>query len=195
MIIKIIPETDEERNRFNECFSTNEIVHSGIREYFVFGNKISQDGQANDFHEWTGSPRYLMGNLRYFFEVVNDERRAKESNGQSIQPPQQTQHPQRTQKINFPNKNIPQNPEDLENELNKINHPKIVMENRTPKIIKRGEVSNIQPIDISNLNNSNIPKIVQMADLKKGQGQPVPNIPMMDRFPYAHNIEEEAADD
>jgi transcription initiation factor TFIID subunit TAF12 len=114
MIIKIIPETDEERNRFQENFSTNEITHSGIKEYFVFGNKTVANGQSDDFHEWTGSPRYLMGNLRYFFEVVNDERRMKESHQQ--QPNlQQIQKP-----VKFPSKDIPQNQEALENELGKL---------------------------------------------------------------------------
>jgi hypothetical protein len=143
MIIKIIPENDEEKNRFQECFSASEISHSGVKEYFVFGNKADVNGQLIDFHEWTGSPRYLMGNLRYFFEVVNDERRDKDSESHSAK------------KINFPNnfnRSIPKNQEELENVLGKIEHPKIVMENRTPRIVKRGEVTNIQPIDISNVN-------------------------------------------
>jgi hypothetical protein len=68
------------------------------------------------------------------------------------------------------------------------------MENRAPKIVKRGDVGTIQPIDVSNLKSTNGPKIVQLADLKKDLGQPVPNIPRVDRFPVAQNIEEEADD-
>ena len=178
MIIKIIPETDEERNRFNECFSTNEIVHSGVREYFVFGNKEVIDNQVQDFHEWSGSPRYLMGNLRYFFEVVNDERRLKESNGQSVPQHIPTQNNNKVQKLQFPNKinsDIPQNPVDLENELGKLNHPKVVMENRSPKIVKRGDAGNIQPIDISNLKNGK-------------NNAPVPNVPRVDMFPNVEPV-------
>lgn len=191
MIIKIIPETDEEKTRFQENFSTNEITHSGVREYFIFGNRIIADGQLVDFHEWTGSPRYLMGNLRYFFEVVNDERREKESNGHIGRQPQAVQHPN-IQKLNFPDKNIPRNAEEFENELSKINHPKIVMENKSPKIVKKGEVGNIQTIDVSNLKKNNGLKIVPMSNMDR---DPVPNIPNVDRFPYTPNFEDEAKDD
>jgi hypothetical protein len=39
------------------------------------GLKNDEDGAAKDFHEWSGSYRYLIANLGYFYEIINDERR------------------------------------------------------------------------------------------------------------------------
>jgi hypothetical protein len=76
MIIKMIPETDEERQRYKNK-GVSEIEHKGIREFIIFGNKIDGEGDLADFHEWHGSYRYLMGSLNYFYEVINDNRRAQ----------------------------------------------------------------------------------------------------------------------
>ena len=73
MIIKLIPETDEEKARYANK-GIDEIEHSGVREYMLFGNKIDPEGDLADFHEWHGSFRYLMGSLNYFYETVNDNR-------------------------------------------------------------------------------------------------------------------------
>jgi len=69
MIIKLIPETEAEKQRSSEVEITN------VREFFVMGNNVTEDGNYNEFHEWTGSYRYLYGTLQYYTEVINDERR------------------------------------------------------------------------------------------------------------------------
>jgi len=74
MIIKVIPETDEERQRYQQK-GISEIEHTGVREFMFFGNKIDSEGDVADFHEWHGAFRYLMGSLNYFYEMINDNRR------------------------------------------------------------------------------------------------------------------------
>ena len=54
MIIKIIPETDEEKSLFQSNFSASEIMHCGIKEYFVFGNKIGEERLHIDHVEING---------------------------------------------------------------------------------------------------------------------------------------------
>jgi hypothetical protein len=68
MIIKIIPEGAE---------TIKKVEHKGVKEFFIMGNKIDPDGSLIDYHDWSGSYRYLVGSLKYFAEVLNDERRAK----------------------------------------------------------------------------------------------------------------------
>lgn len=70
MIIKLIPETDVERQNMQEEELT------GVKEFFIFGNKQEEDGMA-DFHNWRGNHRYLLSGLTYFYEIINDERREK----------------------------------------------------------------------------------------------------------------------
>lgn len=77
MIIKIIPETEEEKNRMGE----EEIEYNNVKEFFIFGNKEEDDKSIFDFHEWFGSFRYIMGNLKYFYEIVNDSRKEQNENG------------------------------------------------------------------------------------------------------------------
>jgi hypothetical protein len=76
MKIKIIPETDSEKEEFRQKFGTDKIEHKGIREYFIFGNNVADRGDVADFHEWVGSYLYLMYSLNYFYELINDERRS-----------------------------------------------------------------------------------------------------------------------
>jgi len=182
MIIKLIPETDEERTRFIENFQSAELVHSGIKEFFIFGNKLLADSQLIDFHEWSGNPRYLMGNLSYFYEVVNDERRAKDRSSQKPK-----QQPQQPQQIRFPQNTVGDVQE-------RLPQPKIVMENREPRIVKKGEIAaNIKTIDVENLKKhadpspTNGPRIIQMSELRKTNininpisVEAVPNIPIVD---------------
>jgi hypothetical protein len=73
MIIKIIPETDEEKN------IVQEVEHTKIKEFFIFGNKKDNDGDILDFHDWHGSYRFLLGSLAYFQDVISHERAQKES--------------------------------------------------------------------------------------------------------------------
>lgn len=73
MIIKLIAETEEEKKHFEDK-GLEEIVHAGVRDFLVFGNK-SGNNEREDFHEWNGSYRYLMGSLNYFYQFINDERK------------------------------------------------------------------------------------------------------------------------
>jgi hypothetical protein len=187
MIIKLIPETDEERSRFKETFSSYEISHEGVREFFIFGNKSINNDQLVDFHEWAGSPRYLMGNLRYFFEVVNDERRMKDSYNRNIN------QAHKNNKIEFPKnetKNDENNITDIPNTKEEVSK---ISENIFPKIIKKGEISpDIQTINIDNLNRYNEnaskePKIINISELKGKvtsilDEDPIPSVPKID-FP------------
>lgn len=74
MKIVIIPETEEEQARMG----SEPVEISNINEFLIFGNNVTEDGKYNDFHEWTGSYRYLQGSLHYYQTLVNDER--KEAN-------------------------------------------------------------------------------------------------------------------
>jgi hypothetical protein len=74
MIIKMIPETAEERSRY-ERKGIAEVEHHGVREFMLFGTKVDAEGDLADFHEWHGAYRYLMGSLNYFYETINDNRR------------------------------------------------------------------------------------------------------------------------
>jgi len=87
MIIKIIPETDFEKQKYQE------VEHTNIRSFFIFGNKKDKDGDLIDFHEWTGPYRYLEGSLYYFLTTISEERKAKSHKGPeiSLQPPSQPQ--------------------------------------------------------------------------------------------------------
>ena len=77
MIIKFIPETEAEKE---EAAKNNieEVVHYNVKEFLVFGNKIDEEGDMSDFHEWKGSYRYLLGSMEYFSNVINDSRRENE---------------------------------------------------------------------------------------------------------------------
>jgi len=83
MLIKIVPETDAEKAKMKE------VEHSGINEFFLFGNKKDDDGELVDFHDWTGAYRYLIGSLYYFLSLVESEEVAKNTNTRksTMQPP------------------------------------------------------------------------------------------------------------
>jgi hypothetical protein len=76
MIVRMIPETKEERDRYSQK-GVSEVEHRGVREFMIFGNKIDMEGNIEDFHEWHGSERYLMGSLNYFYETINDNRKRR----------------------------------------------------------------------------------------------------------------------
>lgn len=84
MIIKIIPETKEERD------SLVEKEYRGVKDYFIFGKNINKEYKMDDFHDWrTSSYRYLFSSLKYFTEIVNDERKSyasKQSMNSIVQP-------------------------------------------------------------------------------------------------------------
>jgi len=84
MIIHIIPENDEERAKAQEVEIKN------VKEFFLFGSNVNEDGNRNEFHEWLGSYRYLLGTLTYYYEIINDERRdaqSKRNFSPTLQPP------------------------------------------------------------------------------------------------------------
>lgn len=68
MIIKIIPETDMEKAKHKA------IEFTGVKEFFLVGNRRDDDGYMVDFHEWEGSYRYLLTSLHWFYKVIDDER-------------------------------------------------------------------------------------------------------------------------
>ena len=67
MIIKLIPENEFEK----------EEEHTGVKEFFMFGNKQDEDGDLKDFNVWTGSYRYLEGSLYHFLTTITEEKRSK----------------------------------------------------------------------------------------------------------------------
>ena len=71
MIIKIIPENEFESQKMQE------VEHTGIKEFFIFGNKIDKDGDLIDFHDWKGSYRYLEGSLYHFLTTITEEKKKK----------------------------------------------------------------------------------------------------------------------
>jgi len=89
MIIKLIPETDMEKARLQE------VEHTGVGEFFIFGNKRDNDGTLMDFHDWNGSYRYLIGSIHYFTQLLADEQSMKMSqqSGPEISLQPQAQQP------------------------------------------------------------------------------------------------------
>ena len=79
MIIKIIPETEAEKAKIQEA------EHYNVREFLIFGNKKDGDGELVDFHDWSGSYRYLLGSIYYFSNFIADEQNSKQNRGPEIQ--------------------------------------------------------------------------------------------------------------
>ena len=69
MIVKLIPENEEEKAR------SATIELTGVKEFFLAGNLVDEDGTPGEFHEWSGAYRYLYGSLCHYAEIINDERR------------------------------------------------------------------------------------------------------------------------
>jgi hypothetical protein len=148
MIIKLIPETDAEKDRFQEQFGSDKIVHKNVKEYFIFGNKKGNDGLL-DWHEWTGSYKYLISNLKYFCEVINDERREHSPDSQ----------PKMRQPLNvsqYMTKEV-----DTDNDGDGDETINVNAETMDKGFIKHGTVinQNVSPIDVEAIRK---PHIVQM---------------------------------
>jgi hypothetical protein len=92
MIIKLIPENQAEKD--NVFKGEESITHNGVKNYFIMGLKNDEDGTAKDFHEWSGSYRYLVANLGYFYEIINDERRGVRQSKPQRETEQMPQFPQ-----------------------------------------------------------------------------------------------------
>jgi len=77
MIIKIVPENDIEKQRFQEE------EHTGVKDFFIFGVKRDKDEEIIDFHSWTGSYRNLIGGTAYYKDVLVAEMNAKSVSAKS----------------------------------------------------------------------------------------------------------------
>jgi hypothetical protein len=75
MIIRIIPETEQEKANMKR------VEHTGIKEYFIFGNKVDEEGTLIDWHEWKSGYRYLIGSLHYYSQLIANEQKEKSSSG------------------------------------------------------------------------------------------------------------------
>lgn len=82
MIIKIVPETEAEKAKHKE------IEFSGVREFFLVGNRRDEDGYVVDFHEWEGGYRYLLSSLHWFYKIIDDERSGGATAKTSMKMPQ-----------------------------------------------------------------------------------------------------------
>jgi hypothetical protein len=71
MIIKLIAENQAEVDRLN---GNDETTYSGVEDYFFFGKN-----ESKEFHEWHGGYKFLIGNLAYYTQIVQDERTGKNS--------------------------------------------------------------------------------------------------------------------
>jgi len=71
MKIKITPETDLEKQKYKE------VTHKGVQDFFIVGNKRDED-EFEDFNDWKGSYKFLMGNLYYFLNKITEEQNFKE---------------------------------------------------------------------------------------------------------------------
>lgn len=71
MKIKLIPENEAERKLLAN------FEYDRVQDAFVFGNYTDENGELKDFHFWKGNYRYLIGSLDFFYNEINDERRAK----------------------------------------------------------------------------------------------------------------------
>lgn len=78
MIIKIMPETDEEKAKMKKE------EHFRVKEYFVFGNKIDENGDLIDFHIWDGGRRFLMSSLYWYLKEL-EGRNAPQSQTQKAE--------------------------------------------------------------------------------------------------------------
>jgi hypothetical protein len=92
MIIKITPENEFEAQRMQE------VEHTGIKEFFIFGNKLDNEGSLIDFHDWKGSYRYLEGSLYHFLTTITEEKKKKanqlnQKNEISLKPQSQNKPP------------------------------------------------------------------------------------------------------
>lgn len=70
MKIKISPENDMEKQRIKE------VIHTGVQEFFICGIK-KNDERAEDFHDWKGSHRYLIGSISYLLNEIVEDRNIK----------------------------------------------------------------------------------------------------------------------
>jgi len=80
MIIKITPEEGET--------NIKEVEHTGVKDFFIFGNKQEESGGFVDFHDWSGSHKFLIPNLASFKEMIQCDMIMQASGKLPQQPPQ-----------------------------------------------------------------------------------------------------------
>jgi len=78
MIIKVIPETEAEKQRMQT------VEHLGVKDFLMFGNKHDSEDSLVDFHDWSGSYRYLEGSLYHFLTTITEEKKFKMRNKQEV---------------------------------------------------------------------------------------------------------------
>ena len=66
MLIRIIPETDAERERVQE-------VERNVKSFMIFGTEIEEDGDLKDFHDWDGQYMELIGKSHYYSVLLENE--------------------------------------------------------------------------------------------------------------------------
>lgn len=89
MKIVVIPETEEEKRRFQIA------EHEHVSDFLLFGKKMTAESGMTDFHDWRGAYRYISTNLEYFMNEVK-EVRMKEITKELIQELLQAQSGQTT---------------------------------------------------------------------------------------------------
>jgi len=82
MIIKVIPETDAERERVKE-------VEHRVKSFMIFGTEVEEDGDLRDFHDWDGQYPELIGKTHYYSVLLENEfaRSASKSPEVRLAPP------------------------------------------------------------------------------------------------------------
>ena len=69
-----MPENEFEKAKIQE------VEHTGVKEFFIFGIKKDENSDSIDFHDWSGSYRYLYGSLCYFTKFIGEEESSKNGN-------------------------------------------------------------------------------------------------------------------
>jgi len=117
MQIKLTPETDEEKANFGDV---GELVHEGVKDYFLVGIKADEDADIVDFYDWRGKHQFLLGNLQYYYEVINDERRQKDARRAMTNRSPQTSAAPQVEPKNVPNLQV------VGKDKKRVPQPKIV---------------------------------------------------------------------
>ena len=183
MIIKIIAENDAEKQRLMQKFGSEKVVYNGVQEYLIFGSKV-ENNYLVDFHEWAGSYRYLMSNLNFFYEIVNDERRLS-----SVAPSRMAAAPANMPMVrrgNVDNPNIQAIDIRNLNQMNQINQ--INQRPNSPRIVEvsREEMRKIVPEDPQDQENDM--DIEEERDTAPNLKPVPPTIPTMPNLaPNANN--------
>ena len=153
MIIKIIPENAEEKKRIRES------EHAGVTDFFICGEKKDGDGEAIDFHEWSGKYPKLIGPLFYYANFLINEQNVKNNTARGTEaftPP--------ANKPPFIKRSNPQDGE-VKQLINAEDLTKKMEEDKTLKFTPPAPV--VQDVQLTNQEELPIEKIVD-GDESKG---------------------------